>query len=779
MRKSILYILLLGIGLSAYSQGVIGKWRTHLAYNNVNQIAQSKSKIYAISEGSLFSVSKLDGEIEFYSKMSGLNDGNILQIEYDEANDQLLIIYQNGNIDIMQEEDGVVINIPDLYRKQMSSNKAINEVSFEGNFAYLSCDFGILLVNMQRQEIVDTYIIGQGGAQSRVISTTVHGNSIYSISENKLLSADVTKPHLLVNYEYWNQVAQVPGSGDFKQVFTFAGKLMLLRGGKLYRQDEDSWTMLASALDIYKATVSHGSIIINDKTSYVFTLNEQFELGIQQIVVSEDVEYDQENTTFWLAGVEMGVVSAKISATAPPELNYYKPKGPAVNTPYSMTFAGEKLFVVPGGRWDDSYNRPGVIMIYENEQWKNIPAITFEGIIQQEIPYQLALDLVNVAVNPNDDSHFFVTSFGSGLFEFKDDAFHKWHNHTNSTLTNVIASVPYRYIRLDGATFDTEGNLWLCNMFDAHAIKILSADGTWKSLHFPASNKATLGNILINNQNSKQKWVNSVRHEPGLFIWDDNGSIDDQSDDKSIFLNSFPDVDNVGSDIRPQKIFTLKQDKNGVIWAGTDIGPLLFYNTTRAFEAGYTCSRVKIPRNDGTNQADYLLKNEEVQAIVIDGANRKWLGTSTSGVYLMSENGQETIRHFTSANSPLLSDNILSIAMNPVSGEVFFGTSNGLISYQSDAADGAGTFENVYAYPNPVRENYNGIITITGLMNNTQVKITDINGNLIYQTISNGSLATWDGKDSSGRKVNTGIYLAICNSEDGSQSTITKIMVIN
>jgi len=215
------------------------------------------------------------------------------------------------------------------------------------------------------------------------------------------------------------------------------------------------------------------------------------------------------------------------------------------------------------------------------------------------------------------------------------------------------------------------------------------------------------------------------------------------------------------------------------VWVGTDIGPLLFYNTSRAFEPGYTCSRVKIPRNDGTNQADYLLKDEVVQAIAIDGANRKWIATRTSGVYLMSENGQETIRHFTSTNSPLLSDNVISVSINPVTGEVFFGTSNGLISYQSDASEGTGAYDNVYAYPNPVRENYNGIITITGLINNTQVKITDINGNLVYQTVSNGSLATWDGKDVHGRKVSTGIYMAICASEDGTQSTITKIMVIN
>lgn len=778
MNKYFLSILILAVGFTATGQGIIGKWRTHLAYNSVNQIAQSKTKIFAISEGSLYSVSKLDGDIEFYSKMSGLNDANILKIEYDEANNQLLIIYQNGNIDIMHEAG--VNNIPDLFRKQMSNSKAINEVSFSGKNAYLSSDFGILLVNMEKQEITDTYIIGQGGRETKVLSTVIHNDTIYSISENQLLWSDARKPHLLVNFEYWKPVTELPGSGEFKQVLSFGGKLLLLRGNELFRRDGASeWTQLASAFNINSVHLSNNRVIINDKTSYAFTLNTQFELGIHQVGVSDDVEYDSENNTFWLAGMDQGVISAKIKAGQQPEFNYYKPKGPAVNIPYWMTFAGERLFVVPGGRWDVPKNQPGIVMIYENNQWKNIYTKEIQDIVYQEIQWQPVLDFVNVAADPKDPKHFFVTSFGNGLFEFRDDQFVKWHHHKNSPFVNVFDFVPYSYIRLDGATFDKNGNLWLCNMFDANALKILKASGEWTSLNFAESNKPTLGNILINNQNSKQKWVNSVRSPSGVFIFDDNGTIDDQSDDKNRFISTFPDLDNPGSDLRPSYIYTLQQDKNGVIWAGTDLGPLLFYNTSRVFDSNYTCSRVKIPRNDGTNLADYLLKDETVQAIAIDGANRKWLGTKNSGLFLMSDNGQETIRHFTSSNSPLLSDNILSITINPVSGEVFVGTSNGLVSYQSDAAEGTGVYDNVYAYPNPVRESYKGIITITGLIDNTQVKITDINGNLIYQTISNGSLATWDGNDVDGRRVRTGVYLAICANEDGTQSSVTKILVVN
>jgi hypothetical protein len=312
------------------------------------------------------------------------------------------------------------------------------------------------------------------------------------------------------------------------------------------------------------------------------------------------------------------------------------------------------------------------------------------------------------------------------------------------------------------------------------------ADGTWTQLTYPGvDNKPSMGGLLISNQNKNQKFVFSARPPIGLCAFDDNGTITKQDDDKSVFIYPFiyPEQDNNGqtklTSIFPGFINCIAQDNNGVLWVGTDVGPFLFSNLSNIYSPDYTCSRVKIPRNDSTNLADYLLVNENIQAIAIDGANRKWIGTKSSGVYLMSENGQQTIQHFTVSNSPLLSNYILSISINPVTGEVFFGTDQGIVSYQSDASEASTSFGDVYAYPNPVRQGYTGVITITGLMDKSQVKITDINGNLICETVSNGSIATWDGKDVHGRKVSTGIYLAICVNTDGTQSTITKILVIN
>lgn len=748
----------------------MGKWRTHLAYNNVTQIAQSANNIYAVSDGALFSVNKEDtDDMQYFSKMSGLSDVNIVRIEFDKINNQLLIIYQNGNIDIMHSTG--VNNIPDLLNKQMSTTKGVNEVYFTGNLAYLSCDFGVMLVNMGKREIADTYIIGPNSTEVKVLSTTIHNNKIYALTANTVYTADANSRHL-VNFEYWKTTAGFPGSGNFQKIFNFAGKLLLLRNGKLYKQEENnSWSQLLSSVSsISNINVSNNKIIVSSGSNSVYFLNLTFEMSMENLLSSGDIEYDQTNNAFWVAGGALGVVRFKSQNGSEPI--FFKPMGPAVNIPWDITFAGEKLFVVNGGRWISPDGRPGIISIYENNKWRNIE----NDDITSSTGFA-ANDFVNIVVDPDDPQHFFALSAGTGLFEFRDDKISQWYHTLNAPLKSSSSS-PYR-VFLDGAVFDKNKNLLFCNMFDPKPIKILSNEGNWTQIGFLDTDKPNWGQIIISNQNQNHKWINSIRFSPGLLIWDDNGTLTDTNDDKNIFLSRFADPDNEGSYISPSFFYSIAQDKNGVIWVGTDMGPLLFYNPSRAFDNGYTCSRVKIPRNDGTGLADYLLNNESIKAIAIDGANRKWIGTATSGLYLMSENGQETIQHFTTTNSPLLSNNIISLTINPVTGEVFIGTSNGLISFQSNAAEATRLFNNVYAYPNPVRENYNGIITITGLVENTQVKITDINGNLIYQTISNGSIATWDGKDAHGKKVNTGVYLVICANEDGTQSAITKIMMIN
>lgn len=779
MKKNIFILVLLGLfSQLSFSQLAMGKWRTHFAYNNVSQIAQSANKIYAVSEGALYSVDKQDGGLEFYSKNTGLNGTNISRIKFDPLSNQLLIVYSTGNIDLLSSNG--VINLPDLYNKQMSSSKDVNQIQFYQNYAYLSCNFGILVINMKKKEIADTYFIGSNASDVKVLSTIVHNGILYALSATTLYQAIASRTDL-VNYESWTTNTSLPGSDVLQKITSFGGKLILMRGGKLYTQGSDNiWTPFLSNINVTDFNVSNGSFNIFDGTSAYLT-DASFNIKtINNLGVLSDAEYDLSNSTYWFAANALGVISYKQIASETPSINYYKPVGPAVNIPWDMTFSGQKLFVVPGGRWASQYNREGDIMMYENGTWNNIYAKSIRDSTKHAV-----LDLMNVAVDALDNKHFFVTSYGSGLYEFKNNTLYKWYNQLNSPIVSVIPTDPFNYMRLNGAILDPDGNLWFDNEGAPNGeFKILKSNGLWSKLLFNGF-RPTLGKIMISNQNKNQKWVPSIRSTPGVFIFDDNGTLDDQTDDRFLSYSAFTfqEIDNNGLTkpitVYPASVYTCVQDKNGVVWVGTDMGPFLFNNTSKVFDSGYTCSRVKIPRNDSTNLADYLLVNERVKSISIDGANRKWIGTEASGVYLMSENGQQTIQHFTMTNSPLLSNEIISIAINPITGEVFFGTGQGIVSYQSDASEAGTTFGNVYAYPNPVRQGYNGVITITGLIENTQVKITDINGNLVCETVSNGSLATWDGKDVHGRKVNTGIYLAICANADGTQNTITKILVIN
>jgi hypothetical protein len=790
MKKNIVtYLILLFFTSQMVSaQVAMGKWRTHFAYNNVAQIAQSPSKIYAVSDGALFSVDKLEGEsgIEFYSKLSGLNGSSISRIEFDQVSQQLLIVYTNGNIDLMTS--GGVVNIPDLYNKQMSTSKDINQITFYNGKGYLACNFGIIALNMQRREVADTYYIGPNASEVKVLGVTVNKGSIYALSSSVIYTGNVSETHL-VNYQYWSAMTGLPGSGDFQNIGSFDGQLILQRGGKLYKQGNDKvWLPILSVVNVSSFNVTNESLNVFDGSA-AYLLDKQYNVKtINNVGLLTDAEYDATNGTYWFAANALGVISIKNAGDSNPTTSYYKPAGPAVNIPWNMTFAGKKLFVVQGGRFAGQYNRDGIVMVFENGVWTNL----YNKPIQDSIKNSV-LDFENVAVDPNDNKHFFVTSWGTGLYEFANDKFTNWYNPSNSTITSVVQSAPYLYSRLDAVVFDKDKNLLLTNTSNGKYLEIrirYNADGKWYKLSYPFSSLKqneinTLGQLLISNQNPNQKWVTSVRTNPGVAVFDDNGTLTNQSDDKTVFFESmiYPETDNQGKTvlqtITPNYIFSMAQDKNGVVWVGTDMGPFLFQNLSKVFDSGYTCSRVKIPRNDSTNLADYLLVNERIKCIAVDGANRKWLGTEQSGVYLMSENGQQTIQHFTVSNSPLLSNDILSIAINPVTGEVFFGTGQGIVSYQSDAGEASATFGNVYAYPNPVREGFTGVITITGLVEKTQIKITDIGGNLVCQTVSNGSIATWDGKDAHGRKVNTGIYLALCTSEDGTQSAIAKILVVN
>ena len=316
---------------------------------------------------------------------------------------------------------------------------------------------------------------------------------------------------------------------------------------------------------------------------------------------------------------------------------------------------------------------------------------------------------------------------------------------------------------------DRNRYLWITQTEVPGSIKVLKPDGTW--IVNPVTVDAPdMGDIII--ARNGYKWIILPRGY-GLFVLDDNNTPGNFNDDRS---KKMLVEDGEGKII--SVVYSLAEDLDGNIWVGTDQGPLIYYNPDRIFDTDFKATRIKIPRNDGTGLADYLLGTEAITSIAVDGANRKWLGTSGSGAYLVSSDGMKTLKNFNEQNSPILSNSVISLAVDNVTGEVWFGTSKGIQSYRGDATAGGETFTKVYAFPNPVREDYTGNVTITGLVRNTQIRITDISGNLVYQTVSDGGQATWDLHTYNRRRVTTGVYLIFCASEDGSQSCVTKMLVI-
>lgn len=756
--------------LLALSQSAMGSWRTHMAYTNTTQITQSNEKVYGISGGALYSILKTDPIIETYSKIYGLNDNGIHLIEYSQESDVLFIAYDNSNIDLLSD-DGSIVNISDLYRKSMSGSKRINDICFEKNMAYVACDFGVVALDIDKQEFAETYIIGDNGNITQVLNIDILQDSIFALTTDNILVA-LRKSNLL-NYQNWEKLQNPDATkNNIKMVIADDALYLLKENNTLYKHSKGKWENYKS--NIKNISFNNGILFVTDVNNQLLAI----EKNGQEILSGNAVDgiYDDERNTIWY--ISNGEVYSYDRGNN--SRNIFTPNGPLSNTSWRLKYADGRIFSIPGGRWDANYYTPGSLSFYENGKWHNYSTYYF---VQRTEPKteNKCYDLVDIAINPNDKTNFWIASYGLGLYEFRNDQLYKFYDCDNSGLKPVEPKDPYNYTRTDGMDFDSKGNLWILNNAES-LIKFIDSNGKYHNMNFNIT-AYTPQDIVIYNKNENQKFVLIPRHTGTnnsiLFSFDDNGTLDNHYDDKSISFKKVHDQDNKEINLYGEHLLrSIAQDKNGVVWVGTTAGVFLINNPKKMFDNDFRVHRIKIPRNDGTGLADYLLGTEEIKAIAVDGANRKWIGTASSGVYLISEDGLEIIHHFTSENSPLLSNAILSIAINEKTGEVFFGTGSGLISYQSDAIEGGNKFQNVHAYPNPVRPEYTGVITITGLVADTQVRITDVNGNLVYETISNGGIATWDGCGASGERVATGVYFAQCVSPNGKYKHITKILVV-
>lgn len=746
-----------------WDEGSMQQWRLHFSYSNPQMIVASPNRIYALADGALFSVDRETEEIEYWNKSTGLNGGAISQVAYDKASSQMIIAYDDGRIDLMHE-NGKVRQMPDLYMKASSTAVTVNDIAVGSRYSYLAMPFGIVALNAAKAEMADTYYIGEEASSVDVKQVVEMGDSLYAMTTYYIYSAALSDN--LVDYRAWRK-RDLPADG-LQQALVHQDELYILADNDLYRRHEGDWQKIAA--NIEWAHSSAEQLLVRRKNEAgLWRISDAGELSILTGQYSPtDAISTQGN--YWLTVGGIGLVKYNSQETT-----YYQPEGPISNLCYNVHAADGQIYVVPGGRWASEWARPATVSIYTGEGWRNIPTsdIWRVGSIY---------DPVSIAVDPNDAGHFFMATYGCGVVEFRDNVAQTRYNSNNSTLNEVKPDLdPNHFTRTDGATMDDQGNLWVLNATEfGSPIHVRTPEGAWYGLH-PYCDSQRLSfetprGILIDRRNSRYKWMIDQRGSIGVVLFDDGGTPTNPSDDYCKKRRSFsfhqPKEKTV---IAPTGLYCLAQDHRNRVWIGTNAGIVIIPPSVNFFSTD-SCYRIIISRNDGSGLGDYLLNDEQINCMVPDGGNRMWIGTAGSGLYLI-ENDSITAAHFTVDNSRLPSNNILSIAIQPTTGEVFVGTDKGVASYRSDASEPKEDFSQAYAFPNPVRPDYVGTIGITGLMAETVVNIVDESGNLVCKTRSHGGMAVWDGKLADGRRATPGIYTALCN-EPGGKHTVVKIMVI-
>ena len=761
IRYIFLFSSIFSLCLVVQSQTPNGSWRDHLSYAEAVDVAEVGNKIYCATNGGLFAVDKRDNSLTKYSKVTGLSDIEISAINYSEITKTLIIGYVDGNIDLIRNDS--IINLPDINLKILTGSKRINNILLINNKAYLACGFGIVGINIERSEVGDTYLFGEGGGQIYVNDLAFDGQYIYAATKNGIYKADINSPNL-VDYHYWSTVSSVPNmTADYSSLAYFNDKIFAIyhNMGKdeVITFNENGWKVWennAEGVDtIYKSLQVKNNLLVvtSSLNTRFYNVEEQEYNSVKSIGPNHGIK-DKDNI-LWIADTYEGLIKIEPGGNK----STYIPNGPRFNDVSDMDCVNGQLWVASGKQTGGK----GMYSFIDN-QWENYNAGNYVELNQVQNIYR-------VAVDPTNDQHVFGGSFGFGLVEFENGSPENTFDETNSIL-KTIEGYPHGYVWILGLNFDQEGNLWIATDLVKDPVYVIHPNGEWENYHFKYDGFNTIthtGKILA--LSNGQKWL--LMEQTGIFIFKKNQ--DGQLLEKLITIK-----DHDGTLI--DRVYCLAEDLDGNVWVGTNKGPFVYYNLTddQVFsDQDIQGNQILIPRNDNSGLGDFLLANERINDIVIDGANQKWIATENSGVFLMSDDGKKEIHNFTVDNSPLFSNTVVSIAINNKTGEVFFGTEKGIISYKGQATSGNEDFQNVYVFPNPVREDYHGDITITGLIANAHVKITDVSGNLVYETTSLGGQAIWNGKNFNGERVGTGVYLVFCTNDDGSKTHVTKLLFIH
>jgi len=760
------------------AQGLpIGSWRDHLPYNKTISITQAGGLVYAATPYCVFYIDKDDWSINRLNKVNGLSDIGVTSVSYSQAYSTVVITYENANIDLIQRNE--IINIPDIKRKPILGKKSINKAIVNDRYAYLCCGFGIVVLDLMKNEVKDTYYIGAEGASVDCYDLTLSPDSIFVATESGVYKASRTHPNLS-NYAAWmKDETMIHPDLNYNAIEYFQGKVFVNFAGPVYSSDT-MFVYNGVKWDYYDSSNTSNRYNINAFGDYLVIPNAGFidllDKDLNEVSHVFTYFFDEKDhfpnpmdafvdndLYIWIADQSYGL----IKNWADWNNVQYVPEGPVVPSVFAMSAEGHRLAFVPGGRnltWGNIWTA-GSIHIFEDEHWTNLNRST-------DMIYDTVLDIMSVAVDPLDPDRIYAGSWGRGLLEiYGTEVVEKWDT-TNSTL-RPPAGTSNNEVKAGSLKFDSDNNLWITNSSATKVLSVRKSTGSWRSFNLGAlttgASGIDVGDLAIDAFN--QKWM--LLRGNKILVFNDNNTIDNPNDDKAKTLTG---GSGYGA-IPGTRVFSIAVDQEGLVWLGTDEGVVVFYTPENVFSnVNFDAQRIYVTQ-DGYTQ--YLLESEVVTAIAVDGANRKWFGTERAGVFLMSADGTKQIEHFTAENSPLLSNLISCIEIDDVSGEVFFGTDKGIISYKGTATGGGESNSTVYAYPNPVEPGYSGPIAVKGLVKNADVKITDIAGNLVYHTRAEGGQAIWNGRTMDGKRPGTGVYLVFISNDDGSETYVSKILFKN
>ena len=778
MRKYIYSSLFFLYSMSWAQTDFSSNWEDFYSYNNVKDFIKINSKIYAIADNAVFIYDTDTQEVEKLSSVNGLSGKKTSSVFFNETFQRLVIGYDTGLIEIV-DIDGKINISNDIERLSITGEKSINNIAQYNNKLYLSTPFAIVVYDIESLQFEDTYFIGNGSSEVYINGIEIYQDKIYAATELGIFVADVDNPNL-IDFNNWQQ-PQGEFIGNFRAIESFNNELLTTRDGNLYRISSPTTLQFIDNLFdpiLYLKGSEEYIVAVASKKAFVF--DSSFVLQVTANITSEFNFTLQsafaENDIIFLGTKEFGILQRSFSN--PIEHIEIHPEGPTSNDVFSITAENNNLWVVYGG-----YSAPFTPLgralgfsHFNGEKWINIP-------YNPEFP---AKDLVNITIDPNHENKAYISSWGQtdqnnlnasgGMLVVENDEVTIFLNETNSALEDLAPNNPnIRSIRINGTSFDNQGNLWVSNSWVSNRLKKLSVNGEWSS--FDLSSLITTGAFGLTElivDRTGTIFIGSRFN--GLLAFNETGNR------KRVLITEF-----TKGSLPDLAVRSVVADRNNRIWIGTKKGLVVFSNASGLFEANNIHAAPIIIEDDGIPKK--LLGDQAITTIAIDGADNKWFGSETGGVLGTNPSGQETLFNFNKDNSPLPSNRIVKIKVDDSNGKVFFATSQGIVAFKNNVAPFGDSLGEVYAYPNPVKKEHS-FVTIDGrndtnLPRGTNVKILDASGRLVHETNViegqelKGGKVVWDKTNLAGRKVASGIYIVLLTLPDKSETSMTKIAIIN